>query len=114
MELIAYRYFASVSRVIDGDTAELIIDEGFKHSWKVTCRFAGINTPELTSADLTEKAKAVEARDYLAARLPVGKQVYIISEKLDKYGRPITTVFDLDGTNINDEMLQKGYAKKYT
>jgi endonuclease YncB( thermonuclease family) len=113
MELTLYRYMATVNRVIDGDTAELIIDEGFKHSWKVSCRFAGINAPELTSDDPATREKAAASRNYLALRLPIGKQVYIKSEKLDKYGRPIVTVYDLSGVNINDELLEKGFAIKY-
>jgi micrococcal nuclease len=104
-----YRYNAEIIRVIDGDTIELLIDEGFKHSWKVSCRLAHINAPELRSSDAGIAAKAQVSKDYLANRLPVGSEVYIISEKLDKYGRPIAEIY-FNGVNINDEMLKRGLA----
>jgi endonuclease YncB( thermonuclease family) len=99
-------YHAENLRCIDGDTLELLIDCGFKHSWKVSCRLAHINAPELsTPAGQTAKA-------YLIGRIPVGTKLYIISKSLDKYGRPIAEVY-LNGASINEEMISKGYAVKF-
>ncbi len=102
-------YNAEVNRVIDGDSVELIIDEGFRHSWRVSCRMKHINADELRSTDPLTRAMAQKARDYLIKRLPKGTSVYIISRNLDKYGRPEIDLF-LNDTNINQEMLDKGLA----
>jgi micrococcal nuclease len=101
-----YHYYATALRIIDGDSISILLDEGFNRTWKVSCRLAHINAPELsTQAGQTAKA-------YLVGRIPVGTKLYIISKSLDKYGRPIAEVY-LNGVSINDEMILKGYAVKF-
>lgn len=112
MEQPLYRYMATVNAIIDGDTVNLTIEEGFHHSWKVNSRLAGINAPEKNSDDLLLREKAIDSMNYLASLLPVGSQVYIISRKLDKYGRPLSSIY-LKGLYINDEMIKKGHAVAY-
>lgn len=107
-----FDYDAKISRIIDGDSLELIIDEGFKHSWKVSCRMKNINAFELTSSDPAERARAQEAKAFLANRLPVGSLVYIISRNLDKYGRPEIDLW-FEDVNINSLMVEKGHAAEY-
>jgi endonuclease YncB( thermonuclease family) len=79
---IPYCYYATLVKVVDGDTLTLNIDCGFKHSWKVNTRLAHINTPELRSSDPVLKVKAQEAKTYLQERLPVGSVLSIISKNL--------------------------------
>lgn len=107
-----YNYMATVIKIVDGDTLSLLIDTGFKHTWKTNCRLEGINTPELRSEDVEQREKAQLAKQYLLERIPPGSPVYIISRRLDKYGRPIADVY-FNGESINKELVSKGYAVKY-
>lgn len=105
---IFYAYKANVIRVIDGDTAELNIDLGFKLWLKRSARLTGINTPELNSSDPVERTLAQKARDALKALIE-GKDVTVISHSLDKYGRPLVSITSA-GVNVNQYMIQQGYA----
>jgi micrococcal nuclease len=108
-----HHYRATVTRILDGDTVELVIDLGFTVQWKSTCRLYGVNTPELTSKDPLIRAKALEAKQYLIDKLPLGGQVYIKSRELDKYGRPLADVYySADFKHINKELLDLALAVK--
>lgn len=110
-----YTYKATVNRVVDGDTAELIIDLGFTVQWKSTCRFYGINTLELKSKDAAEREMAKEAKTQTSFHLPVGSKVIIVSRDLDKYGRPLVDVYcGVDyKLHLNEWLVQNKYAKVY-
>jgi micrococcal nuclease len=105
-----YTYKAKVMRVIDGDTIELTIDLGYKVYWNSNCRLHGINAPELKGDQMDAGLKA---REFLRSRLPVGRDIVIRSKSLDKYGRPIVEIINMDGTILNDQMVEAGYAKEY-
>lgn len=108
-----YNYKAKVTRVVDGDTVELIIDLGFTVQWKSTCRLFGINTPELISKDPLVRVKALEAKQYVIDKLPIGTVVQITSRQLDKYGRPLADIFYAeDMKHLNQELLDAGLAVK--
>lgn len=108
-----YNYKAVVNRIVDGDTAELTIDLGFTVQWKSTCRFFGINTPELNSKDVIVRAQALEAKQYVIDKLPVGSVVHIISRQLDKYGRPLVDIYyTAEMKHLNQELLDAGLAVK--
>ena len=110
-----YTYEAIVLRTVDGDTAELNIDLGFTIFWKSTCRFYGINTPELKSKDAAEREKAKEAKAQTELHLPVGSKIKVVSRELDKYGRPLVDVFcgDDQSLHLNKWLVENGYAKVY-
>jgi endonuclease YncB( thermonuclease family) len=110
-----YTYEATVIRTVDGDTAELAIDLGFTISWTSTCRFYGINTPELKSKDKLEREKAKEAKTQTESYLQAGSRIKVISRELDKYGRPLVDIYC--GTDyslhLNQWLVDNGYAKTY-
>jgi len=108
-----YTYKATVVRVIDGDSVELIIDLGFTVQWKSICRLYGINTPELRSKNANEKARAIAAKEFTKANLNEGSIVIIKSEKLDKYGRPLVDIYCGEDYNIhlNVLLVEKGLAE---
>jgi micrococcal nuclease len=102
-----YTYKAKLNRVVDGDTVNLTIDLGFRLTYTANCRLAGINAPEMN----TEQGKTalvalmVMLTDNFLNKNPV---LDIQSTGLDKYGRPIVRI-----GNINDKMVEGGYATKY-
>lgn len=111
MSNLLYHYKAKVIRVVDGDTVRLNIDLGFTVSWESNCRLHGINAPELNSLNDTEREVAQHAKQFLMDQLKAGDLVYIKSEKLDKYGRPLVKLYYGDAqVLVNDELLSNGLA----
>jgi micrococcal nuclease len=113
-----YEYYVKeVTKVVDGDTIDVVIDLGFDIMFASRVRLAGIDTPESRTTDKTEKALGLESKAYLANRLKSAKNVVIKTEKLDsseKYGRILGWLFvDGDATSVNTEMIDKGYAWGY-
>ena len=113
--LYHYRVVEVVS-VFDADTARLVLDFGFKTYGERSCRLARINVPEIRDPDAATRAKAEQARNYLTARLSnamsVGAEVLVRSVKLEKYGRALVELY-IGDVNINDELVEKGYAVLY-
>jgi micrococcal nuclease len=95
-----YQYKAKLNRVVDGDTVNLTIDLGFRLNYTANCRLAGINAPEMN----TEEGKTAK----VALMQMIGDEFLIESTGLDKYGRPVVLI-----GNINDKMVEGGYATKY-
>lgn len=101
-----YSYKATIVKVIDGDTVKLRIDLGFRMFWITNCRLAGIDAPELSEED------GKRSLTFLSSKLPIGSEVEIESKKLDKYGRPII-VLNYCGVNMNQTLIEQGYASKF-
>jgi len=102
-----YQYKAKLNRVVDGDTVNLTIDLGFRLTYTANCRLAGINAPEMNTEDgkTALVALMVMLTDNFVNKNPV---LDIQSTGLDKYGRPVVRI-----GNINDKMVEGGYATKY-
>lgn len=113
-----YEYYVKeVTKVVDGDTIDVVIDLGFDILYKSRVRLAGIDTPESRTRDLEEKALGLEAKEYLKHAIEEAESIVIKTEKLnssEKYGRILGWVYLNNGHNsINNEMILKGYAWGY-
>lgn len=95
-----------VSRVIDGDTIELV--DGTR------VRYIGMDTPELNTGRGTPDCLAVAAKNRNASMVE-GKTVVLEydAEKRDRYGRDLAYVW-LDGNMVNERLVQEGYASIFT
>lgn len=85
-------------KVIDGDTIDV------ENVGRI--RFVGVNTPERGEDGYKE------AKDFVKSQC-LNKQVTIdvdSAKNYDKYGRVLGVVY-VDGKNLNQELLQKGYAE---
>lgn len=107
----------SVTKIVDGDTIDVVIDLGFDISFSSRVRLAGIDTPESRTKDLKEKALGLESKEYLKKKLESATNVVIRTEKVnssEKYGRILAWLY-LDGEtkSVNHEMIEKGYAWGY-
>ena len=60
-----YHYSAKVTRVVDGDTIDVILDLGFDVSLKARVRFFGIDAPESRTRDAEEKMRGLESKTYV-------------------------------------------------
>lgn len=98
----------NITKVIDGDTVEAMVDLGFD-VWKVMkLRLYGIDAPELKDDNLEIRQKAYDSKDYLE-KLILNKNVKIESFGPDKYGRTLATIYDGD-CSINDLMIKNNMA----
>lgn len=100
-----YVYHATVTRVIDGDTAEVVIDLGFGVSFATTARFLGVNAPEMKGPT---KPAATISRDRVKALIE-GKAVTVQSHEVDSFRRCLSTIW-VDGLNVSDWLLKEGLA----
>lgn len=106
-----YQYRAEITTVVDGDTFDAIVDLGFNIMMNRRFRLLGINAPESRTRDLNEKSAGIISKEALK-NLIEGKIVTLDSKKKDKYGRWLAIVY-VDGMNINEHMLNSGFAKEY-
>jgi micrococcal nuclease len=98
---------ATVLRVVDGDTVELLLDLGWHIGYTARCRVIGINAPEMNTAE------GVAAKAFAVDRLPVGAEVTFISRSLDKYGRPLGHIY-IGADDFGYLMLTAGHAVPMT
>jgi endonuclease YncB( thermonuclease family) len=90
-----------VVAISDGDTITLLTED--KQQLKI--RLAGIDTPE------KKQAFGTKARDHLASRI-FKHDVEVDLRKKDHYGRYLGVIY-ISGTDINQSMIQDGYAWFY-
>ncbi len=107
-----FYYKGKVISVYDGDTVRIDIDLGLSIIVKnEPVRLSRINAPEVRGQ---EKTLGFLSRDYLKNRIE-NKEILLQTEKDDKgkYGRYIVEIWIKDQEeyiNINDELVQKGFA----
>ena len=104
---VDYRYRATVIRVIDGDTIELLIDLGLYNYQRTKIRLAGINTPERGQEGYRE------AKAFVSDLLEEG-EVVVRTHKVGKYGgRWIGTIWVGD-ICLNHELIKRDLAVPYS
>tara|TARA_R100000995_G_scaffold65193_1_gene34258 strand:- start:46 stop:474 length:429 start_codon:yes stop_codon:yes gene_type:complete len=110
-----YEYKCEVTRVVDGDTVDCILDLGFSILHKCRVRLYGIDTPESRTRDLDEKARGKLASKFLQDSIDNGKDIVLRSELKDskgKYGRVLGSII-VDDLDINKAMVTNNLAVKY-
>ena len=112
-----YRYGAKLLRVVDGDTADVMIDLGFDVWTKARLRFKGVDTWEKRTINLEEKEKGLLASKFTEEHLKLNDGKFVIqSFGKGKYGRVLAEIFiDLDGeeTSLNKLLIENGHAYVY-
>lgn len=121
---LTYEWAATVLDVHDGDTVHLDIDVATRVRGKdrdlgfhlhvetgglhyhPSVRLLGLNAPELA----TPAGQAAQAA--LVALMPPGSKVTAAThlDENDKYGRLLATLTMGDGTNVNQWLIDHGYA----
>lgn len=108
-----YRYWATITKVYDGDTITADIDLGFNMVMSdQKIRLYGINTPEVRGE---ERPDGLRSRDALRRRInQAGRSVELRTHRDEqgKYGRWLAEIF-IDGENINQWLVRQGHAKEY-
>ena len=104
-----------VMKVVDGDTIQVSVTG--KVDDLETVRFIGINTPETV-----DPRKEVECFGHEASNktkeLLTNQNVFLENDETqtdrDKYGRLLRYVLLENKTNVNQYLVQEGYAYEYT
>lgn len=100
---------ASFSRCIDGDTAELIIEER-----EVKIRLLAVDTPETKHPKKGEEPFGKEASNYTCEALKKAEKIEVKydqnADKKDKYERNLVWVF-VDDELLQEQLVELGYAK---
>lgn len=112
-----YKYKAKVSRIVDGDTIDIVIDLGFKITTHQRIRLEGINTPETFNVkrDSDEYKKGTLAKEFVIKRIEANNFEAVIetNKYTGKYGRYIATVWLNDSDiSLNKELVETGHAKE--
>ena len=103
-----------VTKVVDGDTIDVVIDLGFDIMYKSRVRLFGIDTPESRTRDKVEKKYGLLSKKFLQENLKKGKIVIKTHKDSEtgKFGRILGEIF-VNGININVLMCKKGHAVEY-
>lgn len=141
--MLLWNYLARVDRVVDGDTLDLFVDQGFLGYCRIRARLYGIDTPETygVKKESEEYKAGVAAREYVIAWLNehalvpgihiTENQWHVMirshdGKKIDsgKYGRWLVEVFpadvaprDLfegDAKSLNSLLVESGNAEYRT
>lgn len=103
-----------VIKVYDGDTITIAtFVPGSDTLFRFSVRLTGIDTPELKSHDVREKALAKRAQVALSDKI-LGRVVRLEGVALEKYGRLLATVrCDGESVSLNQWMFDQGHAVAY-
>ena len=110
-----------ITKVVDGDTIDVVIDLGFDIYKHERVRIAGIDTPEKRTRDLEEKKLGIDATNWMKATLEDtinGEHELTIRTELKggvgKYGRLLGWLYVGDEEkSLNEQMIDEGYAWCY-
>ena len=107
----------TVSKVIsvyDGDTFRVDIDSLPPIVGKnIPIRLNGVDTPEIRGKCEHEKDLAIKARDFVRNKLANAKEIKLNNLQRGKYFRVVANVM-VDGVSLEQELLDKKFAYKYT
>lgn len=104
-----------VTKIVDGDTIDVLLDMGFDIKYQSRVRLFGIDTPESRTRNKEEKVRGLLSKSYLKDAIKKAKKLTIKTHKgseTGKFGRILGEVF-ADGVNLNLKMCQEGYAVQY-
>ena len=111
-----------ITKVLDGDTIDVIIDLGFDLYKKERVRVAGVDTPEKRTTVAEEKELGIDATNWLNKQLEdaiAGEEDLVIRTELEggfgKYGRLLGWLYlGIDAEkSLNELMIEEGYAWAY-
>lgn len=112
-----YTYWATVKRVVDGDTLVVDIDLGFNVKLtSVHLRVYGINCPEKTTEEGKDAMRYVKEwvamDDIYNVIKPKQYKITVQDHKKDKYGRILGELF-YGGESLGEVLVKAGHAKPY-
>jgi micrococcal nuclease len=114
MTTYIYAYEATVLKVVDGDTIDVVIDLGFGIRIEHRARIRGINAPELRGPDAFAGKNARAMLEALINTHTLAtRNVFLKSHKqdIDKWGRYVFDVY-AGSLNLAEAMVNSGHAQR--
>ena len=111
-----YGYSCKLDRVVDGDTADAMIDLGFNTWVKKRIRFYGVDCWESRTRDLEEKKKGLAAKEFVKKLLENSDEGKFLlkSHGVGKYGRVLGELFVKGNEqSVNQLLIENGHAYEY-
>ena len=108
-----------ILKVVDGDTVDIAMANEWNQIFKYRVRLLGIDTPEKkplkSNPDREQEiAAAKQSSQAMINKLQENNNIVtILLSKPDKYGRLLGTLYDKNGEDINQWMIQQGHATAY-
>jgi len=113
------KQMVKIMRVVDGDTVDIAMANAHGEIYKYRIRLYGIDTPEKkplkSNPEREQEIIAAKAASQAMQDKLNENQLYVTVQlyKPDKYGRLLGTFYDRDGKDINQWMVEQGYATPY-
>ncbi|MEM1316831.1 MAG: thermonuclease family protein [Pseudomonadota bacterium] len=104
---------ATVVKVRDGDSVDVIAHVWPGHDVRVSIRLRGIDAPELRARCDEERIKAISARDRLQALLASGKARLRDVSGGKYFGRVLSRIEAMDGRDVQSALLSEGLVRPY-
>lgn len=103
---------AKLLKVVDGDTADVLLDVGFGTYMRKRLRFLGIDTWETRGE---ERELGLVAKERLIEILDAADAIYVQTEMdaKGKYGRVLAWLWVENGatvTSVNEQLLLEGHG----
>ncbi|GAB2467655.1 hypothetical protein GCM10027187_39800 [Streptosporangium sandarakinum] len=103
-----YVYAATVAKVVDGDTLDLLADVGFGVTVKIRARLVGVYAPELGTPEGEDAAAFTRA--WVEQHGP-GFLVRTFHDRKERYGRYLATVAPAaGGPGLGEALVEAGHA----
>ena len=109
-----------VTKIVDGDTIDVMLDLGFDIKYKSRVRLFGIDTPESRTRDKVEKKFGLASKARLK-ELIGGRSGPILKTQINrkgedmrgKFGRILGDFVTDDGRLVTDILVEEGHAVAY-
>jgi micrococcal nuclease len=105
---------ALVTNIVDGDTVDVEIDQGFGNKRDERLRLWGIDTPEVRGK---ERAEGLISEEVVRNLIEDRWVVIDTTQGYGKFGRCLAVIYveQEDGTmlNLNQWLVDEGFAKEY-
>jgi|TARA_R110000796_G_scaffold34102_1_gene88221 micrococcal nuclease len=113
-----YEYRCKVTRVVDGDTVDVVLDLGFSIDYRDRVRLMGIDTPESRTRNLVEKKLGLASKATLKELCILNKGNIILQtskEGKGKFGRILGSLYvpALSNVSFNQLLIDEGHARPY-
>lgn len=112
-EVHSKEFRAKISRVIDGDTIEIVFLYGEKVPMKICIRIVGVDTPEKRTKNLLEKQAALKVKEIVENWIGSNK-VKAVFYEWDKFGGRIVGDIIVKDEYLSEFLINNQYAHVYT
>lgn len=110
-----YTFTATLDRVVDGDTFDLVVDLGFGVAKQVRVRLRGADTPELHGVkhgSPEHQAGVVAAKACIEWFAYAGELRIRTHQEKGKFGRYLADIESEKGESLAEALIKSGFARR--